>query len=278
MADLTPTKETRKHMSRLTCTQCEAMLLDAADGLLPLEEHTQFELHLAECHNCTRIFADVRRGSAWMELLKEDPPVPPDGMVNRILARTSGDPVLASEIAAQTAYAASLMGNAPGKVLPFRVAQPRMPLARVVNTVMQPRFMMTAAMAFFSIALTLNIVGVRITALRASDLRPSGLRKSFWAVNNRAVRYYDNLRVVYEMESRVREMQRETDEDAAPQRGILRAPAQDLPSRQAPTGVPHSSTPQPLRHPPEASTRKNLPVKIEPYTAAVNRGSKGVQA
>ena len=217
-AEMTPTPEKRRPMSRLTCAQCEAMLLDAADGLLLPEEQTQFEFHLGECPNCSRLFADLKRGGAWMELLKDDPPVPPEGLVHRILANTSGDPVLASEVAAQTAYAASLMSAAPGKVLPFRVLQPRTPVARMVHTVMQPRFMMTAAMAFFSIALTLNIAGVRLTALRASDLRPANLRKTAWAMNNRVVRYYDNLRVVYELESRVREMQRESDDEPAPPR------------------------------------------------------------
>ena len=264
-------------MSRLTCAQCEAMLLDAADGLLLPEELTQFEFHLSECPNCSRMFADVRRGSAWMELLKEDPPVPPDGIVNRILAKTSGDPVLASEVAAQAAYAASLMSAAPGKVLPFRVPQPRTPLARMINTVVQPRFMMTAAMAFFSIALTLNIAGVRITSLRASDLRPTSIRKAAWAMNNRVVRYYDNLRVVYELESRVREMQRESDQDSEPRRGVVNE-STPTPSREAPSGAPHSSAPR-RHHAPDASQLRGPGASFsQSQIAASNRGSKDVQA
>ncbi len=265
-------------MSRLTCTQCEAMLLDAADGLLLAEEQTQFELHMTECTNCTRLFADVRRGSAWMELLKEAPPVPPDGIVNRILAKTSGDPMLASAVTAHAAHAASLFGNSQARVLPFRVPPPRTPLAGVANTVMQPRFIMTAAMAFFSIALTLNIAGVRLSALHASDLRPAAIRKGLWAMNNRVIRYYDNLRVVYELESRVREMQRESDEEAAPRRGIVNTPSQQQPEREAPAGTPHSSTPRSTRHAPEASElRRPIPVRIERYTAVTKRG-RGVQA
>ena len=34
--------------------------------------------------------------------------------------------------------------------------------------------MMTAAMAFFSIALTLNLTGIKLTEIRAADLRPRG--------------------------------------------------------------------------------------------------------
>ena len=66
-------------MSRLTCTQCEGMLLDAADNLLLPDEETHFRLHLAECPDCTRLYSDIQRGGAWMEMLKAAPPVPPGG-------------------------------------------------------------------------------------------------------------------------------------------------------------------------------------------------------
>ncbi len=238
-----------KRMSRLTCTQCEGMLLDASDGLLLPDEQSHFDLHLAECPACTRLFADVRRGVAWMELLKEAPPVPPANLVDRILAKTSGDPELSASVLAQAAHAASLFGNSQAKVLPFRVPahlqQPRTAVQRMMHTVMQPRFAMTAAMAFFSIALTMNIAGVRLSSLRASDLKPTSVKKSFWAANGRVVRYYDNLRVVYELESRVREMQRDSDTEQTPQRGIVNAPQNDAqPTKQAPSGSPHSSAPR----------------------------------
>lgn len=247
---LPDTQAKGKRMSRLTCTQCEGMLLDAADSLLLPDEQTHFDLHLAECTACTKLFADIRRGGAWMELLKDAPPVPPEGLVDRILARTSGNPEVHASVMAQAAHAASLFGHSQAKVLPFRVPahlqQPRTRMQRMVHSVMQPRFAMTAAMAFFSIALTMNMAGVRVSALRASDLKPSSVKKSFWAANGRVVRYYDNLRVVYELESRVHEMQRESDTEAAPQRGVMSTPqSEPQPSRQAPSGSPHSSAPKP---------------------------------
>jgi hypothetical protein len=255
-----------KRMSRLTCTQCEGMLLDASDGLLLPDEQSHFDLHLAECSACTRLFADVRRGVAWMELLKEAPPVPPAGLVDRILAKTSGDPELSGSVLAQAAHAASLFGHSQAKVLPFRVPahlqQPRTAVQRMMHTVMQPRFMMTAAMAFFSIALTMNIAGIRLSALRASDLKPNNVKKSFWAANGRVVRYYDNLRVVYELESRVHEMQRDSDTEPAPQRGVVSTPQNDTqPPRQAPSGSPHSSAPRMNRDAPAtpSQSRDNKP-------------------
>ncbi|MGI4853527.1 MAG: hypothetical protein ACRYF4_05685 [Janthinobacterium lividum] len=275
-------------MSRLTCSQCEGMLLDAADGLLLPDEQTHFDLHMAECASCPRLLADVRRGGAWMEMLKEAPPVPPADMVDRILAMTSGNAVEANGVMAQAAHAASLFGDSGAKILPFRVPphlqQPRTRYARMVHTVMQPRFAMTAAMAFFSIALTMNIAGVRLSSLRASDLKPVNLRKSFWAVNNRAVRYYDNLRVVYELESRVREMQRENDSDSAPRRGILAAPQpkEIAPSRQPPTAPPRSSTPKArdkaAAAQSEARDYRIVPVEQNTETAATAPRGEGEQA
>lgn len=274
-------------MSRLTCTQCEGMLLDAADGFLLPDEQNHFDLHLAECPNCTRLFADVQRGGAWMEMLKEAPPLPPADLVDRILAKTSGDPALSATVLAQAAHAASLFGDSGAKILPFRVPphlqQPRTRFARMAHTVMQPRFAMTAAMAFFSIALTMNIAGVRLSSLRAKDLRPSSVRKSFWSVNNRVVRYYDNLRVVYELESRVREMQRESDSDSAPRRGIVSTPPkEEEPARQPPSGAPRSSTPPPRRNVAPSQSEQGKyhlnPLERNVKTAVASIRGEGVKA
>ena len=139
-------------MSRLTCTQCEGMLLDAAEDLLLPDEQTHFDLHLSDCTECTRMFADIRRGGAWMEMLRADPPVPADGLVDRILAKTSGDAAVSSTVMAQIAHDGSLFGHSQAKVLPFRApaypGQPRTRFGRMAHTVMQPRFAMTAANGF----------------------------------------------------------------------------------------------------------------------------------
>lgn len=231
-------------MSRLTCTQADSMLLDAADDLLLPEELAHFELHLAECSNCARSYAELKQGSAWLDVLKAAPPVPPSDLVNRILFRTSGDAAASAAFRAEAAHTASLFGDSRTNVLPFAVPAhlqaSRTRMQRIVHTAMQPRFAMTAAMTFFSIALSMNLAGVRLNSLRLSQLTPTNLKKRYWAANSRVVQYYDNLRVVYELESRVREMQRESD-DPTPQRGLMSRPAPEQPQRSVPTGTPHSS-------------------------------------
>jgi hypothetical protein len=70
----------------------------------------------------------------------------------------------------------------------------------------QPRVAMTAAMAFFSIALTLNLTGVRLRDVRASNFTPSALRRTVADVDASATRRFQNNREVYQVESRLSEL------------------------------------------------------------------------
>jgi hypothetical protein len=211
------------------CAQCEAMLADALDGTLSAEEQTMFDLHLAGCASCSTMLADARRGAAWLELLRTPVPEPSSALLERILARTSGTvpvatPNLLSFVPAPSP-SVSISGSAPNgiealpirsaTILPFRT---RMAAAfhikSISQTMLQPRLAMTAAMAFFSIGLTLNLTGVKLNELHASDLKPSSVKRSIYHANGAVVRYVDNLRAVYELESRVRDLQRSSDSDA----------------------------------------------------------------
>ena len=74
---------------------------------------------------------------------------------------------------------------------------------------------MTAAMAFFSIALTLNLTGVRLSICGSPILRPAAVRsfmeRRLTMASVPIVRYYDHLRFVYEVESSMRELRRSTE-------------------------------------------------------------------
>jgi hypothetical protein len=207
------------------------MLSDALDGALSATDKVTFDLHLAGCPTCAAMFADAQRGAAWMEMLKYPRPEPPTTLLERIIAQTSGkdaalanppivlgstdrlrtpntltgQPVLAPSLAGQPAFAST-------NVIPFRTRLTQ-GFRSLGQTMLQPRLAMTAAMAFFSIALTLNLTGVRITDLRPSDLKPSSIVRSVSLAKARVVRYSDNLRVVYELESRVRDLQHSSDDN-----------------------------------------------------------------
>jgi hypothetical protein len=228
------------------CAQCEAMLTDALDRSLSPEDQAIFDRHLAVCPQCSRMFIDARLGADLLRKLHKARPEPPVDLLARILASTGpvedpkisvvpqhsqlglSTPAFAPAEVAPPVYAAA--SYIPTKVLPFhkRIAS-SFRFSSVRHTLMQPRLAMTAAMAFFSIALTLNLTGVRITELRASDFTPSSIKRTFYDTNARVVRSIDNLRVVYELESRVRDLQRDNDSgsSSAPESS---APAQSRPS------------------------------------------------
>ena len=218
------------------CAQCESMLADALDGILSAADHATFDVHMAGCPGCAAMFADAQRGAAWMEMLKSPRPEPPAFLLDRIIAETSGK--AAAEAAPKIVLGPTDHIRVPVPPRPF-IGQPafaavKLPLrTRITNglrsfgqTMLQPRLAMTAAMAFFSIALTLNLTGVRLSELRASDFKPSSIMRSASQAKTKVVQYTDNLRVVYELESRVRDLQRSSDEDqSAPQNTPQNAPA-----------------------------------------------------
>lgn len=239
------------------CAQCEAMLADALDGALSAADQATFDLHMVGCESCSAMLADARRGAAWMEMLKSPRPEPSSALLERILAQTSGKalaearshivlgptdhlrpPKPTTLLGRPTLLPSSVPAAAFGsaKVLPFRSrVAAAFNLRSMGHTLLQPRLAMTAAMAFFSIALTLNLTGVRLSDFRASDLKPSNIMRSAYQAKARVVRYSDNLRVVYELESRVRDLQRASDNDnPAP---ASQGPATPSNQNQNPSGV-----------------------------------------
>ena len=219
------------------------MLSDALDGTLSAADQATFDLHMIGCPSCAAMLADAQRGASWMEMLKSPRPEPPATLLDRIIAETSGKAaaeaaniVLGPTDHLRTAVVQRTYVGQPAfasaKVIPFRTRLSN-GFRSLGQTMMQPRLAMTAAMAFFSIALTLNLTGVRLGDLRASDFKPSSLMRSAYEAKAKVVRYSDNLRVVYELESRVRDLQSSSDEDKS---GTPQSP-RNTPANQTPGGT-----------------------------------------
>ena len=79
------------------------------------------------------------------------------------------------------------------------------PLAAFVR---QPRFVMSFGMIFFSFSLALSTAGVKPADVAKISLRPSVLRHAYNDAQIKVVKYYDNIRFVYEIESKMRELRR----------------------------------------------------------------------
>jgi hypothetical protein len=182
------------------------MLADVLDGTLDASDSEAFTAHSKTCAGCGELLEEATRGSEWLRFLRETPPAP-EGLLEKILAGTSGLPDTPHPLAAGGAVAIPRehwLGASVG-VLHRHAAESRM--------------MMTVAMAFFSIALTLNLTGVHLNQLKLSDLKPSSVATTvshqYFTSYAHMRRYYDNLRIVYLLESRVNEIRRDTVQPSA---------------------------------------------------------------
>ncbi len=198
------------------CGRWEALLADALDGQLRQEDEAAFTGHMAICPGCTALFEEARRGREWLEFLSPEPEVP-DGLLDRILAQTGPGQVAGYGLVDESIPMAAIPQpwSSPG----FAGAG----FARRGRQYAESRLLMTVAMAFFSIALTLNLVGFKFTEVRLSDLRPSAVRslltRRIVTASIPVVRYYDHLRFLYQVELTPSEGQSEpTQQPAAPDR------------------------------------------------------------
>jgi hypothetical protein len=221
------------------CGQWETLLADALDGLLKPEDEATFTAHMAVCSACAALFEESRRGREWLEFLSPEPEVPA-GLLDKILAQTGPGQVAGYGL---VAGAGDVLPVVP-RTIP---AWQRPGFMGQIRRFAEPRLLMTAAMAFFSIALTLNLTNVRLSSLRLSDLRPSSIRsfmeRRITMASTPIIRYYDHLRFVYEVESRVRELRRTSEgEDNNQQKPKNPAPGE---SKQNPGGKDGGSRVEP---------------------------------
>jgi hypothetical protein len=188
------------------CGQWETLLADALDGLLRPEDEATFSAHMAVCPACTALFDEARKGREWLEFLTSEPEVPA-GLLDRILAQTGPGQIEGYGLIA---------GN--NNVLPIIPAWQRPGFVGRVRRFAEPRLLMTAAMAFFSISLTLYLTGFRLDDLRLASLRPTAVRsfmeRRLTMASTPIIRYYDHLRFVYEVQSRMRELRSTTQSES----------------------------------------------------------------
>jgi len=208
------------------CLECEASRADWLDGTLTAAEQARFDQHVASCATCNRMASEAQRGAAWLEMLRTPRPEPRAELLERILASTSavGLPGTENDLEATPAWQGygvpAISGpvgmpslTPPSNLISFGArlaANQRFQTLRY--NLLQPRLAMTAAMAFFSVALTLNLAGVRLNEVHASNLTPTGLRRTFYDTSAKASRYYGNLKVVYVMESRLEDLRKNRDD------------------------------------------------------------------
>lgn len=184
----------------LSCSQFEALLAEALDDDgqgLPAKTREAFEAHRKSCPDCASLFAEAQEGMLSLRTLQEVEP--PRNLVHNILAATSR----AETVAATTLPDGVKTGWWQSLTHPRRL--PRLGF-------LHSRFVTSFCMAFFSLSLTLSLAGVRLNDLSRIDWHPSALRRSvvlqYTQIEAKVVRYYDNMRAVYVVESLGQQLKR----------------------------------------------------------------------
>lgn len=195
------------------CAQLEARVADFLDARLASADEAAAEAHARACPRCAE-WLDARRAVAWLRAL--EPLEAPPGLETRILAQTTAP--------------------APREIA-WAV------LGRAWQTMQQPRFALGLAAAVFSFALMLNALGVSPGELRAADLNPINLYRAADRQGHqgyaRVVRFVNDLRVVYEIRSRLDELQpeEETPPAVAPPKPVETPPAPEKKSKKSSEGA-----------------------------------------
>jgi hypothetical protein len=246
------------------CGQWETLLADALDGQLRPEEEGFFASHRETCPFCSALYDEARRGREWLDFLALEPEIP-SGLVDKILAQTgpgfeSGPAAGYGVLPGQMQPATLLGGAAIPAMHPWQRPGFRRGFMGFARRMAQPRLMMTAAMAFFSIALTLNLTGVK-----PGDLRPRAVRsymeRQFAFASTPIVRYYDHLRLVNEVQTRMKELRESTQ---VPGQAPGQNPGQNQEQQQTPSGGSGSGSGESERTPGHKDGGSHLAPKADP--------------
>jgi hypothetical protein len=178
----------------MQCAEFDALLIEALDHTSSASKMESFNAHARVCPVCSLLKAEAEEGQRWMKSLAEVEP--PANLVHNILAATTGR---------ESAQAKHLATTKPS----WRDALTAW-LRPTFGVIRQPRFVMSFGMAFFSLSAVFSLSGVKASDISHLDLRPTTIRRSYYETSGRVIKYYENIRFVYQIESRVRDFKRAT--------------------------------------------------------------------
>lgn len=194
----------------MTRAEIEAQIADYLDGALSRDEMAAFERHLPLYPDLEEFVRDAGEGMQSLRTL--DAPEPPPEFFARIDASLSEVRRSATREKRSTGLFASL--------------------AAFFAPALQPRFVMGMAMTILSVSMIGQLTGSRIDQVTADDLRPSAIwsavgyrAERIW---DRVTKYYESMRVVYEMRSQVQEWKTQIEQDRQRAASRLEDPETEL--------------------------------------------------
>jgi anti-sigma factor RsiW len=172
----------------MNCADFESILADYLDGTLPAVERVSLEEHAATCPACREFMAEVSGGFQF--LTRSDTVEPPAELITRIAYLTprgrTQDPFERQGFLSRLKH-------------------------RWLLPVLQPRLAMSMAMTILSFAMLMRCTGVQVQRIRPADLSPlrvwGGAEDKALRVKDQVVKYYENLRIVYEVETHLKDLQ-----------------------------------------------------------------------
>jgi hypothetical protein len=164
----------------MNCAEFEIDLCDYVDNTLEPSRKLEFETHLKECAACAEFAHDAMGAVAFIGRVEEV--TPPTELLTRI---TFAIPSTKAPKGVRSWFTGPL------------------------QTIFQPRFAMGMAMTILSFSMLGRFAGIEVRQLKPSDLTPSKILAAAddkvhrsW---QRAVKYYDNLKLVYDVQTRLSE-------------------------------------------------------------------------
>lgn len=178
------------------CAEFELIVCEYVDGTLSSGERAAFDQHLSSCAACREVVAGQREVLSFLEGVPEVE-APPE-----LITRLIQDSPLYQRARQQA-----------------RRGWFRRLIAPLIDPILQPRFAMGMAMTILSFSM-LGKFAAPVTQLKPSDLDPVKV----WAVMedkahrtwDRGVKYYENLRLVWEVRSRLAEIESSEEPVAGP--------------------------------------------------------------
>jgi hypothetical protein len=170
----------------MNCAELEILICDYVDGTLDAAERAKVEAHLAECPSCAELAQDSAAAVAFMARAADVEP-PPE-LVNRILF----DAPWAKE-------------KSQSRLREWTRA--------ILSPILQPRFAMGIALTMLSLSI---IAQGKMPRLQASDLQPAaiwrGLEGRVDYAWGRTIKFYNDLKVVYQIQTMLHEWQQQSEE------------------------------------------------------------------
>jgi hypothetical protein len=216
----------------MNCAELEELICEYVDGALSADRKAEVERHLQDCPGCAELARDSAAALGFMERAAEVEP-PPE-LITRILF----DPPWAHG-KPQASSPASLNASsqrAGGKRRNW--------FSNLLSPLLQPRLAMGMAMTILSFSILSRFVPIQ--QLHPGDLKPAevwaGLDDRAHRAFARTLKYYENLKVVYQIQTLLRDWQQQAEEQQAVKASEPKTDDRKLPVKAVnPDGTPKSN-------------------------------------